>query len=660
MSFVNMLSWWQWLVLAAIPPLIVLLYFLKLKRHPLEVPSTYLWSRTIEDLHVNSIWQRLRQSLLLFLQLLLIFLVMLACLRPSWRGTKATGDRFIFLIDTSASMGATDVDPTRLSKAKAEAVKLVNKMSSGDVGMVISCSDAAKVEQTFTNRRQDLLLAIGRIEQTNRPTNFEEALRYAAGLANPSHTRLEGEDQVDEAKPATLYLLTDGNTDALPNFSLGNLEPVYIPIGGASPSNVGIVAFSTDRNPEKPGQTQAFARLENNTEEDVTLIVSLDLDGKLADATEITIPAGTTKGPGTAGAEFALEAVENAELTVRIDHEDDFALDNVAYAVINVPRKAEVLLVTPANIALRRALATSKANELANVIVAGPELLKEKTFLKDADTGRYDLIIFDQCAPQRPPQSNTLYIGALPPGEKWSAGELKGPLFVVDSDRLHPLMQYLSLGKLRIVEGFLIEPPEGSTVLLDSQIGPLFCIAPRQGYEDAVLGMTITTINDDGSTQPNTDWPIRRSFPVFVLNAIRYLGGSRGALTGSSARPGSPYEVRAHSPVNDVTVRSPDRRRTKLRREGQNSFVFTGTAEAGSYDVYEGSSREIAQRFSVNLFDSRESSLKVAELLELGYERVEGSVNSEIARHELWRWLLICLLGVLIFEWYVYNRRVYL
>ena len=65
-QLINMLSWWQWLVLGAVPPAIVLLYFLKLKRKPIEVPSTYLWHRSIEDLHVNTIWQRLRRNLLLF------------------------------------------------------------------------------------------------------------------------------------------------------------------------------------------------------------------------------------------------------------------------------------------------------------------------------------------------------------------------------------------------------------------------------------------------------------------------------------------------------------------------------------------------------------------------------------------------------------------
>ena len=79
----------------------VALYFLKLRRQPLEVPSTYLWKRSIEDLHVNSLWQRLRQNLLMFLQLLLIALAMLALLRPGWEGTKLDGDRFIFLVDNS-------------------------------------------------------------------------------------------------------------------------------------------------------------------------------------------------------------------------------------------------------------------------------------------------------------------------------------------------------------------------------------------------------------------------------------------------------------------------------------------------------------------------------------------------------------------------------
>ncbi len=105
----NMLAWWQWLILAAVPPAIVALYFLKLRRRPLEVPSTYLWHKSMEDLHVNTIWQRLRRNLLLLLQLLLVLLAIVALVRPHWRAMHLSGNRFILLVDNSASMQATDV-----------------------------------------------------------------------------------------------------------------------------------------------------------------------------------------------------------------------------------------------------------------------------------------------------------------------------------------------------------------------------------------------------------------------------------------------------------------------------------------------------------------------------------------------------------------------
>src|SRR6185369_3844905 len=150
-DIINTLTWWQWGLLGLVPPAIIALYFLKLRRQPLEVPSTYLWSRTIEDLHVNSLWQRLRQSLLLFLQLFVVGLIGLTLLRPGWSGTKLEGKRFVFLIDTSASMSATDVSPSRLDQAKRQAVELVNQMEGDSAAMVISFSNVAKVEQAFTD-----------------------------------------------------------------------------------------------------------------------------------------------------------------------------------------------------------------------------------------------------------------------------------------------------------------------------------------------------------------------------------------------------------------------------------------------------------------------------------------------------------------------------
>src|SRR5688500_6792158 len=138
MDFITMLSGWQWALLALVPPAILALYFLKLKRQPLEVPSTYLWRRTIEDLHVNSLWQRLRSSLLLLLQLLFIALVMIALLRPNWQSTRSIDNRLIFLVDNSASMQATDRNPSRLAESKLKIAEMIEQMESDDVAMIIS------------------------------------------------------------------------------------------------------------------------------------------------------------------------------------------------------------------------------------------------------------------------------------------------------------------------------------------------------------------------------------------------------------------------------------------------------------------------------------------------------------------------------------------
>src|SRR3954470_22352103 len=158
--FSTPLNGMEWAVLAGVPVAIIALYFLKLRRRPVQVPSTLLWRRSLEDLHVNSLFQRLRRNLLLFLQLLAIFLAMLALAGPRIQGTTGPGQRFVLAIDHSASMSATDVAPSRLARAKDAAKAVVNAMDADDLAMVIAFSDRAKVISNYSGDKRLLLRRI--------------------------------------------------------------------------------------------------------------------------------------------------------------------------------------------------------------------------------------------------------------------------------------------------------------------------------------------------------------------------------------------------------------------------------------------------------------------------------------------------------------------
>lgn len=655
MSWINMLSWWQWLIMAAVPPLIVMLYFLKLRRLPVTVPSTYLWQRTIEDLHVNSIWQRLRKNLLLLLQLLVVAALILACLRPGFRGAEKLGNRAIFMIDNSCSMQATDVAPTRLATAKNKALEMLESMTGSDVAMVIAFNDRADVKQGFTSDRRQLRAAIESIQATNRTTDLNEALRAASGLANPGRTsQIEdmADIQVAEAIPANIYILSDGGF-AAPQLDLGNLSAEYISVGTETPSNVAILGFTVERNIEKPGKIEAFARLVNFGLEPATVTASLSLNGELVDSTELSLDPGSGDG-----VTFPIENATDGQLKLELEAVDDFKADNIAYAGLDPPRQLEVVLVTEGNLALETALKTGQAQAIASLRTIDPAQLASPETTQLAESGNVDLFVYDQCAPVKMPESNTLFIGSMPPGERWTSTALQGPLFVIDTNRSHPMLQYVDLGTVRIVEGTALSLPPGGTELVRTDAGILAGVAPREGYQDAVLGMTLSKRGAEGST-PNTDWPIKRSFPVFLFNALEYLGGAVSSAGSKTIKPGQPAVLNLATRFNEIEISQPSGKKVALERSGQPQLIYTQTDELGFYEARPAKADRLLQLFTVNLFSEQESNIHSAAEIQIGSQAVVAkSTQSEIVRVEYWRWLLGLALIVLSVEWYLYNRRV--
>src|SRR3954449_623175 len=108
--FPKFLNPWAALAGAAIfIPLLLILYFLKLRRREMTVPSTLLWRKAIQDLQVNAPFQKLRRNLLLLLQMLLLLLLTLALARPVANYYRGAGRTSVILIDRSGSMNSRDM-----------------------------------------------------------------------------------------------------------------------------------------------------------------------------------------------------------------------------------------------------------------------------------------------------------------------------------------------------------------------------------------------------------------------------------------------------------------------------------------------------------------------------------------------------------------------
>ena len=168
-------------------PAVVAMYLLKLRRDETVVPSTLLWSRLITDVEANAPWQRLRRSLLLLLQLLLVAILALLAARPFLERPAGLAQDVVLVLDTSASMAATDVAPNRLEAAKAAALDALRDLPTGGKVTVVTADRTARIVVNETTDLGRVRQALAGIEPTSASGDLgglrEQAYRMVSSTA---------------------------------------------------------------------------------------------------------------------------------------------------------------------------------------------------------------------------------------------------------------------------------------------------------------------------------------------------------------------------------------------------------------------------------------------------------------------------------------------
>ena len=622
--------------LLAFLPIVVLLHFLKLRRQRHVVPSVMLWLEAIEDMKANVPFQRLRSSLLLPLQILFLLVVVGGVARPALRQFGGLAEQSIVIIDTSASMGATDLGETRLDVAKAEALKLINQLGTNGQMMIMDTSRPPhNIRQALTSDTEKLRQAIENLSVVHTPPTLKAVFDSVAVYAS-----LPGAQVAQNSDVAGVVFISD-NFGMLPN-SASPVQPQKIGLGNRS-ENIAIIQFSVTRALTPPNRYQVLVGVQNFADTSKEFQVQLGIEGKsfFEDESVFLPPKETTS------ILFSLEDDERfygQVVTTRLDIEDDLAVDNAAAAILHPPSKWKVLLVSDRS-----------QPSLNAILKTDPHVTLNQVQTSDYHgTGGNDILIFDQFVPDPLPEGNIIFlnpIGGLPfmPTQAHSQ-----PTQIIDQHPTHEVMRDVALIDLEVKASLQVQLPLWGIPLIETNQAPLIWLGEQDNQKVVVFAFDPFDLDVSNLA---TSIP---SAPILMSQLLEWLGTATSPIRPALVKTGEPVKIYLEhiSEVDQITVQMPNGDMQELQVQDSRT-VFTDTTQVGVYTVFVDG--EPFGRFAANLLSPQESDLSPPQLVADPNAVMDSrSVRSvpEVNR-EIWAYAALLALLLLIVEWWVYhqNRR---
>ncbi len=748
---------------AIVIPTLIILYFLKLRRRDVEVSSTLLWKKAVQDLQANAPFQKLRNNILLMLQLLALLAALLALAQPEFRHRGLGEARRIILIDRSASMGSIDGEasaspgpagsaaqpqatdasgeqgPTRLEAAKEAAIKLVESLrepslfdESAEEAMVIAFDSSASVVRAFTSNKADLKAAIQSIQPSDAATSLQRAFDLARAYSGAKKFEDQVKDTDEPGKPAgfipqppsaAIHIFSDGRIPDAEKIQTveGQDRVVFHSVGGSTAPNIGITGLRAERAFDNPGRVNIFVGLQSTDTVERSVDLELLIDGDVVAARAARVRAATqptgvdasasgegeaTRSklrPGLGGLVFGLDRAEGGAATVRIavSGTDTLPSDNTAYVSIPPAKRLAVVLVTNGNFFVQTAL---EGLNLSTLDVRTPA--EFQALLDEGKTAQYDVFVFDRVLPNvkinvpsvaaGTPGSGTPAAGpanapantpanapgsapvaaatrgpGLPPGRSLVLGAVPGPplgvidlgagepTLIVDYARDHPALRLAGLEKFSIAKSRKV------SIAPDTPVKPLARDASGPAMlEIADASTTAIVIPWDVA---DSDWPVQPGWVLFLAGSVSYLAEAQSGLASEGVRVGETLSTRLPPGSGSVRISTPTGETVNLEPAPDGSISFGPVLSRGLYSVrWDGLATPIdvasgggaTRRIAANLLDPEESDVGASGTLVLAREDVLTQRQDSDLTRKLWPWLLLAALGVVMLEWYVYNRKV--
>ena len=599
--------------LALIPP-VVLLYFLRLRRKDLRISSTMLWTAMVDDLQANVPFQRLRKNLLLLLQILILLALIGVLIRPFLSRSGQIAENAVLIIDSSASMKATDVGKSRLAKAREAACRMIDDLSRKDQAMVVEAGFRTRVRASFSADKRKLKGAVNAIEARDVRTNLRDALVLALSLSQGR-------------KDTYLYVLSDGAFDKIEDLNPGNATIEFVKFGQRA-DNVGVTALDVRQKFTEKGDYEIFVGMTNFGSEPRSCNLELYRNGALFGVRPVTVP------PGDAGASEVVRdfTFRSGVIEARLDLKDDLEADNAAYAYLAEQKQLEVLLISKRGFFLEKVL---NADPAVHVI--------KGTLDNYFQPVMYDAVVFDGQGPDELyPGSYLLINCGARNGPVTIAGDAEDPT-ILDWDQKHPVMRHVNLNDVAVSECLLAELRPWARSLVRAETTPLVALGERRDMRVVYIGFDLQSSN----------LPMRAGFPILMANTLAWLTRETGRSHNVATPTGHAVPIDVVADVDEITVETPDGRTVKVPVQG-GQVLFDDTETAGVYRAKQGDQERI---FVANLLSRAESDIMPHDQLELGMRPVAAVTKEGMINKEIWKWLALLGLTIMCLEWYVYHRR---
>lgn len=641
----------QPVALLALPLLgfIVALYLLRFRRPSAPVGSLHLWDELTRDREANSLWQRLQLSGLMLLQLLVMLALILALARPWVPSDETDGQSAILIIDTSASMGATDGARdrriTRLEAALEKARSIVDALPQGATASIITSDEHAAVVVSPTDDKSRLRDALARLRPQPTGTNLAEAAQLASVLAQRQPN-------------SVIWVLSDGIFPAVGDAARELSAEVRFHQVGHSASNQAVTAISVDH---QAGSLGLFVQVTNADTLTVTRRLDLLVDDAPWNARTVTMGPGETQ-------EFLLDdlPIGGRVVAAHLAGVDELEIDDTAWTVNRASAPANVLLVTNGNRFLELALALMPNLTLYKV---APAEYEPGAAL---DGVPFDLTVLDagvvSTTLSRLPDGNLLIFEPrastplfslrdemmIAPQPSFSPLETGG-LASDESSGRDPLLRFVDLSNLHVARAAQITVPTWGRVVLGSDKGPLI-IAGEAGARK--LGIIAFDLQQ-------SDLPLQTAFPLLMRSLVTFLlpDPTGGVPIAVSPRSIVTIEAAAQT-VDKVLVEDPSGREwTYPLPADRRRTPFQETRQPGVYYItqYAGDDIVAQEAFAVNLASLDESAVQpnprpVLPTQGLPRPEVESNQQGSSFRREVWPYVAAGGFLVLLAEWFLAQR----